>query len=258
MREAAALLADLDEDGWTSLKAVIDADRRLLRRRPQADRRGRERRRRDRRGPSGRSSASAQQSGGPARARSSATRAGSCSAAARGCSAAIGTADAVPLLQPLLRQSDPRVARAAVAALASFTDPAAARAIHTVLRAATGERPPRRHRSARQRTGPAGGADAGPNPRGERAARQGSRGRARGDRGAGHGRDRRRRADIWSTMARRKKFFGGQKLRALKQRSVDALAGRSDTPTSAAALEGRREHRRPATSRKLAQGEAIS
>ena len=51
----------------------------------------------------------------------------------------IGKADAVPLLQPLLRQNDPRVAREAVAALGVIQDPAAARAIHTVLRAATGE-----------------------------------------------------------------------------------------------------------------------
>jgi hypothetical protein len=51
---------------------------------------------------------------------------------------AIGTTDAVPLLQPLLRKSDPRVARAAVAALGKIDDPTAARAVQTVLRAATG------------------------------------------------------------------------------------------------------------------------
>jgi HEAT repeat protein len=50
-----------------------------------------------------------------------------------------GSADAVPLLQPLLRRADPRVAQAAVAALRVIDDPSAARAIHTVLRAATGE-----------------------------------------------------------------------------------------------------------------------
>src|SRR5437763_8339416 len=50
----------------------------------------------------------------------------------------IGSAEAVPLLQPMLRCSDPRVVRAAVAALGAIDDPAAARAIHTVLRAATG------------------------------------------------------------------------------------------------------------------------
>lgn len=50
----------------------------------------------------------------------------------------IGAAEAVPLLQPLLRGHEPRVITAAVRALASIKDPAAARAVHTVLRAATG------------------------------------------------------------------------------------------------------------------------
>ncbi len=50
----------------------------------------------------------------------------------------IGTADAVPLLQPLLRRSDPRVTRAAASALSGIQDPSAARAIHNVLRSATG------------------------------------------------------------------------------------------------------------------------
>jgi len=45
---------------------------------------------------------------------------------------------AVPLLQPLLRKPDPRVTPRVVAALAGIKDPAAARAIHTVLRSATG------------------------------------------------------------------------------------------------------------------------
>jgi HEAT repeats len=51
----------------------------------------------------------------------------------------IGTADGVPLLQPLLRGSDPRVVHEAVSALAAIPDPAAARTIHTVLRASTGD-----------------------------------------------------------------------------------------------------------------------
>src|SRR6185295_8272081 len=51
----------------------------------------------------------------------------------------IADADAVPLLQPLLRKGDPRVARVAVSALGAIPDAAAARAIHTILRAATGE-----------------------------------------------------------------------------------------------------------------------
>ncbi|MBI3494183.1 MAG: HEAT repeat domain-containing protein [Acidobacteria bacterium] len=51
----------------------------------------------------------------------------------------IAVPDGVPLLQSLLRKGDPRVARAAVSALSSIPDPSAARAIHTILRAATGE-----------------------------------------------------------------------------------------------------------------------
>ncbi len=51
----------------------------------------------------------------------------------------IAAAEAVPLLQPMLRRGDPRIVRAAVTAMANIRDPSAARAIHTVLRAATGE-----------------------------------------------------------------------------------------------------------------------
>lgn len=51
----------------------------------------------------------------------------------------IGSADGVPLLQPLLRGADPRVLQEAVRALSSIHDPAAARSVHTVLRAAAGE-----------------------------------------------------------------------------------------------------------------------
>lgn len=51
----------------------------------------------------------------------------------------IAVPEAVPLLQPLLRKPDPRLTPRVVAALAGINDPAAARAIHTVLRAATGD-----------------------------------------------------------------------------------------------------------------------
>jgi HEAT repeat protein len=51
----------------------------------------------------------------------------------------LAVAEAVPVLQPLLRGHDPRVTTAAVRALSNIKDPAAARAVHTVLRAATGE-----------------------------------------------------------------------------------------------------------------------
>ena len=48
------------------------------------------------------------------------------------------SAESVPALQGLLRRSDARVLRTAVAALAGIDDPAAARAVQTALRAATG------------------------------------------------------------------------------------------------------------------------
>jgi hypothetical protein len=51
----------------------------------------------------------------------------------------IGAPEGVPLLQPLLRKNDPRLTRAAISALATINDPSAARAIHTVLRSATGD-----------------------------------------------------------------------------------------------------------------------
>jgi HEAT repeat protein len=51
----------------------------------------------------------------------------------------IGSVDGVPILQPMLRRGDPRVVRSAVSALAAIPDPAAARAIHTILRTAAGE-----------------------------------------------------------------------------------------------------------------------
>ena len=101
--------------------------------------------------------------------------------------------EAVPLLQPLLRGTDPRVMGAAVQALSNIDDPAAARAIHTVLRAATGD-----HRMAvvsalGEGKGSARGAGARPHPRRERPARRRSSDRAgdarsdrRGRRGSGH------------------------------------------------------------------------
>jgi len=50
----------------------------------------------------------------------------------------IAAPEGVPLLQPLLRGHDPRVAREAVRALSNIDDPSAARAVHTVLRATSG------------------------------------------------------------------------------------------------------------------------
>ena len=143
--------------------------------------------------------------------------------------------DAVPLLQPLLRQSDPRVARAAVTALGVIPDAAAARAIHTVLRAATGavrraviealvaERDPRvvpmLARILEEST-----------PLGkdhevvlETIAALGTVGTDRA-------------VPALVTMAGTRRFFGGRKLRALKEHSVDALL-KVGTPAAQAALE---------------------
>ncbi|MBY0497831.1 MAG: HEAT repeat domain-containing protein [Cyanobacteria bacterium] len=51
----------------------------------------------------------------------------------------IGTAAAVPPLQAMLRRTDGRVLQTAVTSLAKIDDPAGVRALHTVLKAATGE-----------------------------------------------------------------------------------------------------------------------
>jgi HEAT repeat protein len=51
----------------------------------------------------------------------------------------IAAPEGVPLLQSMLRRGEPRSARATVSALIGIHDPSAGRAIHTVLRSATGE-----------------------------------------------------------------------------------------------------------------------
>jgi hypothetical protein len=147
----------------------------------------------------------------------------------------IGKADAVPMLQQLLRQTDPRVARQAVAALGVIQDPAAARAIHTVLRAATGE--------LRRAVIDALVAERDPRvvpmlvrileesqPLGkdhevvlETIAALGTVGTDAA-------------VPVLTTLAQRKKFLGGRKLRALKDHSVDALA-QVKTQLSATALK---------------------
>ena len=147
----------------------------------------------------------------------------------------IGTAEAVPLLQPLLRQSDPRVAREAVAALGVIQDPAAARAIQTVLRAATGD--------VRRAVTEALVAEKDPRvvpmlvrileesePLGKDHDVVIETIDALGTVGTDGA------VPILVTMAGKKKFFGGKKLRALKEHSVDALA-RVGTAKSAAALK---------------------
>jgi hypothetical protein len=233
MREAAALLADLDEGGWTSLKAVIDqigvscvdALKPIV--------------------------AVENDDAATGRAERAITGFGQTAVVRLGSLVSdprwfvqrrgarllgtIGTADAVPLLQPLLRQSDPRVARAAVAALGVIPDPAAARAIHTVLRAATGE--------VRRAVTEALVGERDPRvvpmlvrileesePLGKDHEVALEAIEALGTVGTDAS------VPILVTMARRRRFLGGRRLRALKQRSVDALV-RVKTESSAAALK---------------------
>ena len=134
----------------------------------------------------------------------------------------IATKEAVPLLQPLLRQTDARVAQEAVTALCAIRDPAAARAIQTVLRAATGDL----RRAVIDALVASRDARVVPmlvqiidesQPLGkdhdvvlETLAALGKVG-----------------SDVavptLATMAQRRRFFGGKKLRALKERSVASL-----------------------------------
>jgi HEAT repeat protein len=152
----------------------------------------------------------------------------------------IGRPEAVPLLQPLLRQQDPRVAHEAVVALGLVPDPAAARAIHTVLRAATGE----------VRRAVIDALVAGRDPRVVpmlvRILQESQ------PLGKDHdvvletidalgivGTD--ASVAILATMAQRTRFLGGKKLRALKGRSVAALV-RVNTDHAAHALTHAAEH----------------
>jgi HEAT repeat protein len=142
--------------------------------------------------------------------------------------------EAVPLLQPLVRQSDPRVAREAIAGLTAIQDPAAARAIQTVLRAATGP----------LRTAVIEALVAGKDPRvvpmltriieesdplGKDHEMVLETAEALGTVGTDGA------VAPLVALARRKKFFGGRKLKTLKQRSIDALA-RIGTAKADAAL----------------------
>ena len=147
----------------------------------------------------------------------------------------IGTPEAVPLLQPLLRKTDPRVAREAISALGGIQDPSAARAIQTVLRSATG--------GVRRAVMEALVGDRDPRvvpmvvriidesePLGkdhdvvlEALAALGTVGSDTA-------------IPALTTMARRRGWLGRRKLRALKSRSVDALR-RIGTPSATSALD---------------------
>jgi HEAT repeat protein len=146
---------------------------------------------------------------------------------------AIASPEAVPLLQPLLRKSDPRVAQAAVAALGKIDDPAAARAIQTVLRAAQGQ----------LRTAIMDALVADKDPRVvPMLARVISESEPLGkdhdvviqtiDALARVGSD--AAVPTLVNMAKVKKFFGGRKLMALKEHSVDAMIRIGGTKAAAA------------------------
>ena len=147
----------------------------------------------------------------------------------------LATADAVPLLQPLLRKSDARVAREAIRALGGIDDPAAARAIHTVLRASEG--------ALRQAVIDSLVADRDPRvvPMLVRIL----------DESEALGKDHdvvlqtlgalgtvgnEQAVPALAKAIDRRKFFGGKKLRALKERGVDALM-KIGGSKAAAALE---------------------
>ena len=151
--------------------------------------------------------------------------------------------DAVPPLQGLLRRSDPRVLRQAVGALAGIDDPAAARAVQTALRAASGagrtavvealvaEKDPR---VVPMLTRILGESD----PFGEdhqtvldtlHAVRQLADDRA---------------VPAVAAVMRRKKLFARKKARAFKAAAVRALSGHRDAPRHVGPRRCR-AHRRP-------------
>jgi HEAT repeat protein len=151
----------------------------------------------------------------------------------------IGSAEAVPMLQPMLRLNDPRLVREAVTALGLIHDPAAARAVHTVLRAATGV--------VRKAVIEAlvGGRDPRVVPMLVQILEESE------PLGKDHdvvietidglgtvGTD--AAVPVLVKMAQRRKFFGGKKLRVLKERSIDALV-RVHTAKADAAIKNASE-----------------
>jgi hypothetical protein len=147
----------------------------------------------------------------------------------------IATPEAVPLLQPLLRKTDPRVAREAIGALGAIDDPSAARAIQTVMRSATGD--------MRRAVVDALVTDRDPRvvpmlvriidesqPLGKDHEMVLDTVSALGTVGSDHA------VPALAAILQRRAFFGRKKLRALKQRGVDALA-RIGTPRATKAIE---------------------
>ena len=137
MRETAALIGDVDEAGWLAIKHVLSAigpaSVESLKTAVMVE---------EETTASTRAGTSIVEFGAPAVSRLASLVGDNRWYVQRNAARLLGrirSAEAVPLLQPLLRKTDPRVAREAIAALGGIDDPSAARAIHTVLRAATGE-----------------------------------------------------------------------------------------------------------------------
>jgi HEAT repeat protein len=147
----------------------------------------------------------------------------------------IGGAEAIALLQPLLRGQDGRVTTAAVGALAGIKDPAAGRAVHTALRAATGEQ--RRavvealvnQRDARvvpvlirilEESDPFGGDHA------IVLDTLGALTRVGDDQAV----------PALSTLLKKKKFFATRKMRAIREKGLSVLRG-LETPAARRAIE---------------------
>ena len=165
----------------------------------------------------------------------------------------LGSPEAVPLLQPMLRLSDPRVVREAVSALAAIDDPAAARAIHTVLRSATGG----------LRRAVIDALVAGKDPRvvpilvhilresqplGKEHEMVLETAKALGTVGSDDG------IPALGTLANRRAFFGRKKLRAVKEQSIKAIqrigGPKAETALQEAAATGDRMLRKILGSKK--------
>ena len=178
--------------------------------------------------------------------RRSKTSAGSCSASSPRRSGKIGTGAAVAPLQSLLRRSDVRVLQTAVASLAGIDDPAAARALHTVLQGHDRRRARRGDRVARRPEGPARRADARAHPAGQRSVRRRAPAGARHARRAGDAARRARGAADRGAGAARSGGWRGARPRRLREACLRALTAHRHRRKRRAALD--RAGDAPATS----------
>jgi hypothetical protein len=233
MRETAALIGEIDDDGWTSIRSVIDvigvASIEALKPVTMVE---------EPTLASGRAEEAILGFGKQAVSRLASLVGDSRWFVQRNAARLLGRTgapEAVPLLQPMLRVPDPRVVSEAVSALCAIDDPAAARAIHTVLRSATG---PLRHAVIDTLV-------AGRDPRvvpilvhilresqplGRDHEMVVESTKALGTVGSDEG------VPALRTLALRRAFFGRKKLRALKRHSVEALM-RIGGPRAEAALQ---------------------